>query len=94
MAVGRCAGCGKQGSACKVEQHLVSCEKYIALFKNHPERALLPEAEYERYKREDRSPEAKAEAKEQRLHATLVDEDRRRASQEARWATPKDILAD
>ena len=94
LAQGRCAGCGKVGASVRIEQHLTTCADYLLLFKADPEKALLPEAELERWQREDRSPEAKAAAKEIRLHGILVDQDQRRAQQETRWSRPADILAD
>lgn len=72
----------------------MTCNEFIALYKQDPAKALLPEAEFIRWKAEDRSPEAKATAKERRLHGALVEQDTRRAAQEDRWSTPTDILAD
>lgn len=57
MAAGRCAGCGKTGSACKVNGHILTCEKWLALYQSDPSKALDAAAEHIRWKAEDQANE-------------------------------------
>lgn len=89
MALGRCAGCGKTGSACKIKDHCVQCPRWLLLFQQDPARALDPAAEYIRWRDEDKNTE-RTERREQ----VVVTTDASRAASLARFATPPDILAD
>lgn len=57
MCTGRCPGCGETGPHKAILTHTATCEKYAALFREHPERALDPQAEHKRYLAEDRGAE-------------------------------------
>lgn len=48
MALGRCAGCGFQGSVRAAQAHVSRCPAYAVLFRDAPERALDPVAEFRR----------------------------------------------
>ena len=67
---GRCAGCGYTDSARKVSLHIMTpCPRWVALWAEDPALALDPEAEYERWAREDRQAE-KDQAREEKVAAT------------------------
>jgi hypothetical protein len=89
MALGRCAGCGKTGSACKIKDHCVQCPPWLALFQEDPRRALDPGAEYIRWRDEDKNTERVT-----RREQVVVTTDASRAASLARFAVPPDILAD
>lgn len=89
MAQGRCAGCGKLGSACKIKDHCVQCPPWLLLFQRDPAAALDPAAEYIRWRDEDKATERTT-----RRELTVVTTDASRAASLARFATPPDILAD
>jgi len=72
----------------------MNCASYLDLFRSHPERALEPKAEYDRWRREDMSPEAKDQRKAKRLAGTFARLDRERDKQARRWETPPDPLED
>lgn len=91
MPAGRCAGCGRTESMRKISLHIVECGRYIDLYARHPERALAPVAEYDRYRREN-TPEARAEQRGQRLHARFAEINRQQAASVTRWTTPPDLL--
>lgn len=85
---GRCAGCGlTDRDADKTREHVRYCPAYKALHDQSPERALDPEAEYERWIQLERGI-----AREGRKVAAVHEVERRRAEQTGRWATPPDIL--
>lgn len=92
MPAGRCAGCGRNDSARKISLHMIECQQYIDLFEQQPDRALSPEAEYQRHRREDLTPEARAARRSDRLTARFADINRHHAASTSRWATPPDIL--
>lgn len=88
--IGRCPGCGlSHKDSDLVREHTRYCRKYKALLAYHPERALDPEAEFIRWRDEDRSGE-----RDDRRQDAVDEADRRRAVQASRWATPVDLLAD
>lgn len=72
--------------------HVIACKAYIELYRRDPARALTPEAEYHRHRREDRTPEARAEQRGHRLHARFAEINRQQAISATRWASPPDIL--
>lgn len=92
MATGRCAGCGRTNSARKISLHVLECAEYLALFQRDPSRALTPVAEYDRYRREDATPEARAVRRGQRLHVRFAEINRQQAASASRWACPPDLL--
>jgi hypothetical protein len=92
MATGRCSGCGRTDSLRKISTHIVDCFAYLDLFQRDPARALGPAAEYERYRAEDRSPEARAEQRGERLQVRFAEINRQQAVSASRWAKPPDIL--
>ncbi len=92
MATGRCAGCGRTSSLRRVSQHIVDCPQYLNLYQQDPHRCLAPEAEYERFRREDNSPVAKAEQRGTKLAARFAEINRHQARSAARWQRPPDIL--
>lgn len=57
MAAGRCAGCEKTGSACKINEHILTCEKWLALYQSDRSRALDAAAEHIRWKAGDQAAE-------------------------------------
>jgi hypothetical protein len=57
MGQGRCAGCGETGPETEVTVHTVSCPDYARLYRDHPERALLPAAEQARWLEQDKTAE-------------------------------------
>ncbi len=92
MATGRCAGCGRTDSTRKISQHIVGCPQYLNLFQEHPDRCLDPAAEYERYRRDDDSPVARAERRGTRLAERFDEINRHYAASRERWQRPPDIL--
>jgi hypothetical protein len=87
---GRCAGCGLiDRNADKVREHTRYCQDFAALYLVSPERALDPEAEFIRWRDEDR-----ARIRQDNKDASVAEADRRRAEQEARWETPEDPLSE
>lgn len=70
-----------------MREHARYCNKYKALYAEHPERALDPEAEFIRWRDVDRAGE-----RDDRRQAAVDEADRRRAVQTDRWKTPDDIL--
>lgn len=73
---GRCAGCRENGELKQVAWHVLSCEKWAALYRKAPAAALGPAAEYLRWRSEDRAAEHAAGLR-QRISDT---QDRRAAS--------------
>lgn len=92
MSAGRCSGCGRVDSLRKVSLHIVSCPDYLALYEQHPERALEPEAEYSRFRTEDTTPEARAQQRGARLEVRFAEINRQQAASATRWSKPPDIL--
>jgi hypothetical protein len=85
---GRCAGCGKTGSASRMRRHIADCPDWAALYARSPDAALDPEAEYQRWSACDKEDERGAR-REQQIAQVL----RRRAEGHERWRS-RDILAD
>lgn len=83
---GRCEGCGRTGSPCKIKTHAVECADYLAL--PFPDQ-LDPEASYARWVAEGKPAE-----RQQRRQDLADREVVLRSAQDLRWATPKDILED
>lgn len=95
MGQGRCAGCGKIGpGGAAMTGHIMQCEDYVRVFRDDPLKALTPEEEYVRWSEEENSLERRQERKAEELSVRFADLDARRARDEARWVTPKDILED
>lgn len=94
MAAGRCAGCGLIDSSKKVGLHVMMCPQYLALYNSEPDRALDPEAEYERHQTEDNTSEARAERRDVKLRQRFAETHRRQSTQADRFKRPKDILED
>lgn len=70
MSRGRCSGCGAEDASCKkIRAHTMSCSEFIALYKEHPDRALDPEAEFRRYKASADDVQATSDAREVRQAA-------------------------
>jgi hypothetical protein len=88
MATGRCAGEGKTGPAREIAIHMITCPEFARLVQKNPERALPPEQEYARWRREDRDDE-----REGARSVKVADTDARRASMADRFRT-RDILED
>lgn len=85
---GRCSGCGETGPDKAIATHTVSCEVFAALYRLSPEQALSPEAEYMRWREQDKAAEQTA-----RVAAKVSDTDARRAAMADRFRT-RDILED
>lgn len=92
MAAGRCAGCGRIDSLRKISHHMIDCTAYQEIFQNFPALALGPTEEYQRHRREDKTPEARAVQRGLRLRDRFADINRQQMVSAARWATPPDIL--
>jgi len=88
MASGRCAGCGRTGSACRVNTHIAECPGWLELYRKDPSLALDAESEYKRWKDQDQAGERDA----RREHVMVTGEAARSASL-ARFRY-RDILAD
>ena len=85
---GRCAGCGTEGEVLEVVDHTISCRKFAVLYREHPERALYPGREYQRWRAEDKAGEQTA-----RVEAKVAATDDARARMAGRFRT-RDILED
>lgn len=94
MAAGRCAGCGYTSSTRKTELHVLSCPDYLALYREHPDKALDPAAELVRHQTEEDTREVRAERRGRRLTKRYAELERAYAQQTARFASPPDILDD
>jgi hypothetical protein len=70
-------------------EHTRYCPQFKDLYARDPDRALDPEAEFIRWRDNDR-----ADFRAGRRDAAVTEVERRRAEQKARWATPPDILED
>lgn len=90
---GRCAGCGITGSPRKVNQHLLACSEFQELFRTDPAAALDAQSEYRRFREQD-TPESRAQNRDARLTVLFADQERLLVRQQARWATPRDLLED
>lgn len=86
MSRGRCSGCGESGSSQAVAAHTAACPGFAVLYREHPERALAPEAEYLRWRQQDRAGEQAA-----RVAGKVSSTDTRRAVMAERFRT-RDIL--
>jgi hypothetical protein len=88
VAAGRCEGCGRTGSACKIANHTTECALWLALFAEDPSLALSPQESYRRWV-------AGGKAAERAAHVQAVTSDAamRRAAGADRFRR-KDILAD
>lgn len=92
MPAGRCAGCGRVDSRRKIALHIAECSQYIELYQRDPSRALTPEAEYERHRTVDMTPEARAFQRGVRLKHRFAEINQQQQASASRWATPPDIL--
>lgn len=89
MAQGRCAGCGRTGSACKVNDHTAECSQWLALYAAEPAKALDAAAEYIRY----RDSGARDDERAERREAVATAGEAARTASVQRFAF-KDILED
>jgi hypothetical protein len=88
VAIGRCPGCGlMHKDSGFVREHVRYCEKYAALYAGYAELVIDPEAEFIRWRDEERQGEREGHRGE-----VIAEADRRRAVQHDRWATPPDLL--
>jgi hypothetical protein len=95
MHPGRCAGCGVVNTSCKkIRAHVCECPDYLRLYRESPEKALEPEAEYLRWKADDTVADVRAQQKDLRLQARFKALDEKRALQVERFAAPPDPLDD
>lgn len=90
MSAARCAGCGEVGPCHQVRDHVLRCPAYVALYREQPEKALAPEAEWERWREEDRDAEQSA-ARSETLERVFARLDAKREAQFSRWTT-RDLL--
>jgi len=92
---GACSGCGDESVSCKkIAAHIQQCSAYAKLYKESPELALTPAAEYEKRRAMQQDPELRAAAREVRLNKVFADVDRRRQAETDRFKRPADMLAD
>lgn len=77
---GRCAGCRENGELKAVLWHVLSCEKWAALYRADPAAALPPAAEYARWRSEEKAAEHGAG-----LRQRIADTQDRRAASVARF---------
>ncbi len=92
MPLGRCSGCGETDSPRKISLHVLSCDRYLDVYASHPDCALDPVAEFERFRSEDDSPEARARRRGERLQARFAEINHWQAASTSRWRKPSDIL--
>lgn len=85
---GRCPGCGEMGSGGAVAVHMVTCRKFAQLYREHPERCMPPEQEYQRWLAEDKAGET-----EERIAAKVAAGAEQRSAMADRFRTPN-ILED
>lgn len=88
-AQGRCAGCGKTGTARKIDVHTLDCEDFQVLHARSPAAALGAQAEYARWAGAD-----KAQGRLDRRDTGLAVTRAARAVQAQRFARLPDVLAD
>jgi hypothetical protein len=87
MSAGRCAGCGKTDPSCKkIKTHVMSCPDFIELYKQNPEAALDPEAEFTRHKLEQ--DDTKEERRDTRIAGLRKEGAAKVAVQQGRWVEP------
>jgi hypothetical protein len=79
---GRCAGCQETGPLKAVEHHVLTCAKWAALYRADPAAVLAPAQEHERWAREERPAEHRAD-----LDRRVSDTQARRRASVARFAT-------
>lgn len=91
MPTGRCSGCGRTGSLCKIRLHVVACDEYIDLFARDPEAALDPHTDFVQHRRAQTA-QARAIERGHRLEARFAEINRQQAASASRWVTPPDIL--
>lgn len=72
----------------------MTCPDYLALYRREPGRALDPDAEWNRYRNEDTTSEARAHRRDLTLRRRFAEMERRQSIQANRWHRPKDILED
>lgn len=60
-AQGRCAGCQETGELKRIAWHVTLCPKWAQLYRDDPAAVLDPAAEYERWHREERGAERRAD---------------------------------
>lgn len=77
---GRCAGCREAGELKAVAHHVLTCAKWAALYRADPAAALAPAQEHERWVRDERAGEHKAD-----LDRRVADTQGRRAASVARF---------
>jgi len=94
MPTGRCAGCGYVNSDRRAKLHVVGCSDFLELFENDPDKALDPVTEYQRYKSEELTSDARAQRRDLRLTERFSELSALQDLQARRWTTPKDILED
>lgn len=93
MTAGRCPGCGKTDSSCKIiTNHMTGCPDLAKMYQSGTD-ILTAEQEYERWKREEDNPDVRAAAKDVRLTKRFAEMDAKREAQSQRWTAP-DILGD
>jgi len=93
LAVGRCSGCGRTGSAARVKNHIISCQEYLALFRSRPAECRDPETEYQCFTAVSQD-ETSAERRDVRLRERFVEMARLQGIEAQRWRQPRDILED
>jgi hypothetical protein len=79
---GRCAGCQESGELKRIDHHVLTCAKWAALYRADPAAALMPAQEHERWVREERAAEHRAD-----LAGRVADTQARRRASVARFAT-------
>jgi hypothetical protein len=77
---GRCAGCKASGPLKKIVQHVMTCEKWAALYRSDPDAALMPAQEHARWASEERDGEHQAD-----LQRRVSDTQAQRAASVARF---------
>ena len=87
-AQGRCEGCGTNGELKAVRSHIVSCERWAALFRADPDAVLPPAEAYARWHATGRLEERDA-----RVDRQVSDTLAQRAAMHSRFAT-EDLLED
>lgn len=78
---GRCAGCKENGELKRVAWHVLSCEKWAAVYRSSPAAALAPAQEYARWREQERAAEHAAG-----LQARIADTQARRVASVARFS--------
>lgn len=91
MPSGRCAACGRSGTAARIALHILDCAEYHELFRTAPALCLSPAAAAEQHRLHD-TPERRATARDQRLRHRFAALEQEVAVQSHRWRTPPDLL--